>query len=262
MDPIGNRSREQSGIAFPYVDLYAAVEVAQAIHSRSGDRPCDLNDLANDLGGAVGGAFRLKTSAARIFELVEKRGRSEVLLTDTGRHVVAEPEAKRHLANAFLRVPLYAAVFDKYRSSRLPARRELEEQMKSLGVPGKQVDKARQVFERSARQAGLLDSSSHRLIFPQSAQPQIGNTSPVAAQPMMSSDERLDAFPFEAGLTGRFHRDDPLILGLIERLPIAGSSWSDEARVAWLRLASSIFDVTYTDGQGEIRIALTDDTKS
>lgn len=254
--PRRHRSREQSSISFPYVDLYAAVEIAQAIYDRSGTGPCDLTSVASEFGDFVGGAFRLKTSAARIFDLVEKRGRSEVRLTESGRQILSEDESSRAKAEAFLRVPLYAAVYKKYKGGKLPPRRDLETEMKDLGVPAKQVDKARQVFERSARQAGFFESSDNRLIFPTSTKPQIGNTSTVARPPMMDSDERIESFLADTGLLGRFRRDDPLIIGLVERLPVAGSAWSDEARIAWLRLANSIFNVAFTEGSGQIEIRL------
>lgn len=254
--PRRQRSREQSSISFPYVDLYAAIEVAQAIYERSRTEPCDLNSLAGEFGDSMGGAFRLKTSAARIFDLVEKRGRSEVRLTESGRKILSEKEGATARAEAFLRVPLYAAIYDKYKSAKLPQRRELETAMKNLGVPAKQVDKARQVFERSARQAGLFEGTDNRLIFPQTTKPQIGNTSAVARPSMMDSDERIESLLADTALLGRFRRDDPLIVGLVERLPVTGSAWSDEARIAWLRLANSIFNVTFTDGSGQIEIRL------
>lgn len=186
--------------------------------------------------------------------MIEKRGRSEARLTESGRQVVVEdaPAAK---AQAFLRVPLYSAVYDKFKNSRLPSKHVLENEMKNMGVPAKQVDKARQVFERSARQAGFFEVGDSRLVRPHS-QPQIRNNSELAQRPMMDTEDRFESYVAEAGLHHHYRRDDPLIVGLVERLPVAGSSWSDEARVAWLRLASSIFDVAYADGSGQIEIKL------
>lgn len=43
---------------------------------------------------------------------------------------------------------------------------------------------------------------------------------------------------------------DPLIQGLIRRLPSTGSAWSLEDRARWLRTAASIFNLVYT-AQGE-----------
>ena len=252
------RIREQSSISFPYVDLSAAVDVARAIYERSGTAPCDLNALADDLNETIGGAFRLKTSAARIFDLVEKRGRSGVQLTDGGVAVVEQQDDPIPKAGAFLRVPLYAALFQKYHDRKLPQRHHLEDEMRSLGVPPKQVDKARQVFERSARQAGVLDVSDNRLVRPAPKQPQIRNNSRIAPESMIDVDGRFtNMASSESGLLSRFRPSDPLIVGLVERLPAAGSAWTDAERIAWLKLANSIFDVTYTSGTGHIEIRVT-----
>jgi hypothetical protein len=249
------RSREQSSISFPYVDLSAAVGIARAIYDRRGTSPCDLNELAGDLNESVGGAFRLKTSAARIFDLVEKRGRSEVQLTDSGIAVIEKDGELNPRADAFLSVPLYAAIFHKYHDRKLPQRHMLEDEMRDLGVPTKQVDKARQVFERSARQAGVLDIRDNRLVRPDSAAPQIRNNSRIAPDAMMDTDNRVASrSASEAALLANARHTDPLIVGLVDRLPAAGSAWTDAERVAWLRLASSIFDVTYTLGTGHIEI--------
>lgn len=251
------RKREQSSISFPYVDLSAAAEVARAIYDRYGSDTCDLNDLATDLDDGSGGAFRLKTSAARIFDLIEKRGRSEARITDNGKQVIDEGEGVSAKAQAFLRVPLYSAVYDKFKNSRLPNKQALDDEFKNMGVPAKQVDKARQVFERSARQAGFFESSDNRFVIPSQSKPQIRNNSSLARSSMMDTEDRFESYVAEAGMQAHFRRDDPLIVGLVDRLPIAGTAWSDEARIAWLRLASSIFDVAYTDGSGQIEIKLT-----
>lgn len=249
------RGREQSSIAFPYVDLYAAVEIARAIYERCGDDVCDLNDLATGLNDGAGGAFRLKTSAARIFDLIEKRGRSEARLTRGGVRVVTEDDTVAK-AQAFLKVPLYSAVYERFKNSHLPPKKSLEQELKKLGVPEKQVDKARQVLERSARQAGFFDDTDNKLVRPQDEQPQIGNKTSIARTSMMDTENRFEAYAAEVGMPARFRRDDPLIVGLVERLPALGTPWSDDARVAWLRLATSIFDVAYTDGTGKIEISV------
>jgi hypothetical protein len=257
------RTREQSSISFPYVDLCAAVDVARAIFEKCGTAPCDLGRLATDYSDPASGAFRLKTSAARIFDLVEKRGRSELQLTDAGVALVEKDNDPVARADAFLRVPLYAAVYQKYRDRKLPHRQLLENEMKDLGVPSKQVDKARQVFERSARQAGLLDVADNRLVHPRLSRPQIGNNSRIAAESMLDVDGRYASLAAaETSLGGRFKSADPLIVGLVERLPVAGTAWSDAERIAWLRLASSIFDVSYTTGSGAIEIRVGNETVS
>lgn len=50
--------------------------------------------------------------------------------------------------------------------------------------------------------------------------------------------------------------NDPLIRGLLQRLPSTGSAWSLEDRARWLRTAASIFNLVYT-AQGEEKREIT-----
>jgi hypothetical protein len=158
--------REQSTIAFPYLDLDSAVEVARAIYNRGGHGGCSVDELAAEMNQTVSGAFRLKTGTAKTFELVEKEGKSGFRLSDLGRQIIAAETERAARAESFMRVPLYSAVYEKYRGHMLPPPKALEREMQSLGVSSKQTDKARQAFERSAKQAGYFESGEDRLVRP------------------------------------------------------------------------------------------------
>ncbi len=47
--------------------------------------------------------------------------------------------------------------------------------------------------------------------------------------------------------------DDPLIQGLVQRLPAPDTVWSVDDRAKWLRTAASVFDLVYTDPERERR---------
>lgn len=158
--------REQSTIAFPYLDLDSAVEVARAIYNRGGIGGCSVDELAAEMNQTVSGAFRLKTGTAKTFDLVSKEGKSGFKLSELGRQIIASETERAARAEAFMRVPLYAAVFEKYKGHMLPPAKALEREMQGMGVSSKQTDKARQAFERSAKQAGYLESGEDRLVRP------------------------------------------------------------------------------------------------
>lgn len=233
----GGGKREQSTIAFPYLDLDAAEEVAKAVYSRSGYGSCDLDELAAEMGQVISGAFRLKTGTAKIFDVIDKDGRSSVKLTDLGKQIIEEGTRRAARVESFMRVPLYAAVYEQYRGQKLPPMKALEREMAKLGVAAKQADKARQAFERSARQAGFFEASDDRLVRPKVELP-TGN--PNAPDP--GNSERNKSRDNNGDGEGP---DDPLIVGLVNRLPKPGNEWECDDRVAWLRLATSIFDVVY-----------------
>jgi hypothetical protein len=252
-------SREQSSIAFPYLDLDAAAEVADAVYQRSGHGSCDLDELAAEMGQVISGSFRLKTGTAKVFDVIDKDGRSSVKLTELGKQITQPDTAKAAKVDAFLSVPLYAAVYEKYKGQRLPPMKALEREMQNLGVSSKQTDRARQAFERSARQAGFFEAGDDRLVRPKTD---------LITVPQGSQDDSRDKQQRRADDEDRLRRerernrhggdgngpDDPLIVGLVQRLPETTGKWDAEARAAWLRLAVSIFDVVYGKAEADISV--------
>lgn len=163
--PAEGKKREQSSIQFPYGDLDSGVEVAEAVHSVGG-QSCQLEQLAGYLKVAPsGGGFRTRIATPRIFGLTEMH-RGIINLTPLGLRVVDPAQQPAAKVDAFLHVPLYAAIYEKYKGYTLPPPAALEREMVLLGVSSKQKDKARQVFERSARQAGFFWAGTDRLTLP------------------------------------------------------------------------------------------------
>jgi hypothetical protein len=250
--------REQSTIAFPYLDLEAGVEVAKSIYARGGLGACNLDELAAEMGQTMSGAFRLKTGTAKTFDLVEKEGKSGIKLSDLGRRIVLPDTERAARAEAFLRVPLYEAVFEKYRGHLLPPAKALEREMQGFGVSSKQTDKARQAFERSARQAGYFDSGDDRLVRPRV------DTPPHDRQPVEQAPEDVPADKPKdhgggGGSGGRGGDHHPFIEGLLQELPAKDeyASWTIEAQAEWLEAAAGIFKLL-SKKKGKITVSVND----
>lgn len=234
--------RQRSTIDFPYLSLEVAEEVATAVFERCGHSLCEIDELAAQMKQNVSGAFRQKMAAARTFDLVIREGRGAFALTETGKKIVVDGTAAEGRIEAFLSVPLYAAIFEKYRGHALPPLKALEREMESLGVARKQTDKARQAFERSAQYAGFFEAGRDRLV-----KPRIG----VSEQPSAESERETagdandDANGSEPPLV------DPIIQGLLARLPKTGSVWPESERKLWLTLLEGSFKLIYTDKVSE-----------
>lgn len=247
-------TREQSTIAFPYHDLDGSIEVARAVYNRSGLGSCDLDELAAEMGQVISGNFRVKVGAARTFGLVEKDGRAAVKLSDLGRAVIADDDPASAKVDAFMAVPLYSKLYEAYNGQKLPPMKALEREMASLGVAVKQADKARQAFERSARQAGFFNAGSDRLVRPRvdalRSQRPSGDTR--GEEPKSDSSQKRDSGGDDRGVIvepakGEGGSQHPLIQGLLITLPSPGAEWASRERKAWLTMAESIFDMIYTD---------------
>jgi hypothetical protein len=176
--------REQSTIEFPYGDLDTAISFAKAVHELGG-QSCTLDQVAAQLGQApTSGAFRLRVSYPRVFGLT-KNERGTVTLTPLGMRIVDAKQEAAARVEAFLHVPLYKAIYEKYKGYTIPPPAALEREMNKLGVSSKQTDTARQVFDRSSKQAGFLWAGPDRLVIPalkkdgETASPAEGQTKPL-----------------------------------------------------------------------------------
>lgn len=238
--PSEEGKRERSTIVFPYNDLNDAISVARAVWENVGTSTCDLSQLAawTDHESTTSGAFRLKVSAARIFGLVST-GSKQVALTELGRQIVDNDHAVQARVDAFLRVPLYARLFENYKSTQLPTTNvALEAEIADLGVGDKQKDKARQVFLRSAEQAGFFPQGRGRLVRPAIRE---GDTPDPK-----SKDGGSGGNGGSGGGTGENH---PFIAGLVQTLPKPGAIWPKAARAKWTKAAEAAFDLIYIDDE-------------
>ncbi len=239
--PAGTAEESQRGrstIEFSYLDLDNSIDIVKTVHSVSGDR-CEWKQLATKLGVASeGGGFRQRMITAKAFGLLTYE-KGQVALTDLGVRAADSLHEKRARFDAFMAVPLFKQLFDRLNGQPLPPVAAIERMAESLGVAPKQKDKARQVFLRSAKQAGLFELSSDRLSIP----PGLNGAS---QKPAASTPTAVPAPTHGGG--GRGGGDDsqhPFIRGLLQKLPPPEAEWAIEARAKWLTTAANIFDLMY-----------------
>lgn len=228
--------RGRSTIEFPYLDLDNSIEVVKAVHSVEVDR-CEWNQLATKLGvSGDGGGFRQRMIAAKTYGLLTYE-RGQVTLTDLGIRASDPAHEKRARLDAFMVVPLFKQLFDRLNGQPMPPIAAIERMAEGLGVAPKQKDKARQVFQRSAKQAGLFELSSDRLSLP----PGLNGGAPKVAAPPPS------ATPIGGGGGGDGSDSGlhPFIKGLLQKLPPPDAEWAIELRAKWLITAANIFDLMY-----------------
>lgn len=227
--------RERSTIEFPYGDLDDAIEVVTGVHTVGG-QSCTLDQLAAYLKQtASSGAFRLRMSFPRIFGLAETE-RGTIRLTELGLKIVDPSQEQRARVDAFLNVPLYKAIYEKYKGYTLPPPAALEREMASLGVSTKQTDKARQVFDRSARQAGFFALGPDRLVVPPLNRPE--------TRPLDDSQGGAEQKP-PGGGGGGGPTLDPVIQALVAKIPSPDKQWPIEEQAQWLQMMAMAFSMIY-----------------
>jgi len=236
--------RQRSTIAFPYVSLNDAMKLAEAIHGNVGLGECDDAQLAAWTGQSTkSSGFRVQLSGARMYGLIQTDGNGRHRLTDLGQMVIDPSRAREGKATAFLNVPLYKAIFEKYRSGILPPNAAaLEREMVSLGVSDKVKDRARQAFEKSAEQSAFFEHGKNRLVMPGFAARDTARDEPKA------EPEALAHGGGNGGGGGSGVDIDPIIRGLLVRLPKSGEVWPEEERKLWLQLLEGSFKLIYQEG--------------
>jgi hypothetical protein len=243
----GSAKRERSSIAFPYVDLDDAVEVARAIHEHVGVGDCDDIQLSAWMGqSSKSSGFRARLTAARMFGLLDPNSDARKL-TPLGRMIVDPRQERGARADAFLRVPLYGALYERNKETVLPPEKTLETEIAGLGVAEKQKGAARQVLMRSAQQAGYFEHGKDRLIRP--------GVAPSEEHPPPVHKDRTGGSGGNGGDGSKMPPLHPLIKGLIEVLPHDGDSWTAEDAAEWLQTAASNFRYAYKF-KGHIKVEI------
>jgi hypothetical protein len=151
---------------WPQTDLSASVEVARVIVDPGGGE-LDKEQLAKLLGytSANSGTFLSKLAAARQFGLLDGRS-PELRPTRLALDILepSYPDARENaLFKAFVSVPLFRDVFNRFKGRAIPGNLALERALKDqFGVPAKQTGFVRARFLNSADQAGLFNGSGNR----------------------------------------------------------------------------------------------------
>lgn len=244
--PVAAPANQQSSIEFPYCDLDSAVELARGVHN-AGGMACEAEQLAAHVGmEAKGGGFRVRLIGTKMFGFLTYERGGRITLTELGRRII-EPEKERSARiDAFLTVPLYSRVYEHFKGGPLPPQSALDRSLATLGVGNGVKEKARQVFMRSAKQAGFFELAADRL------------TKPVVRQEPGSPEKTEKQPPEDTKKNdGNGGGDHPLIQGLLLTLPTPGVEWPIEDRFNWLNMANSIFKMVYkaanTDADVEVR---------
>ncbi|MBV9493459.1 MAG: hypothetical protein JOZ54_04385, partial [Acidobacteria bacterium] len=236
----------------PYNDLGDAIAVARKVWSPYAGE-CDLAQLAGAMGQRPkSGAFRTKVLAANMFGLTQ--GSQKITLTTLGKAIVADHTEASARAEAFLKVPLYKAIYDNAAPNGgiLPDDEGLDTLIERLGVVPNQVLTARSVFRRSAKQAGYFAHGTDRLVRP-------------APQRQLEPEHTND----DNGEKNDHHKNDskngdgveshPLMVGLLQSLPKVGAPFPARARDRWLNAVSVNFDFIYGPADDDVAAATRDD---
>lgn len=250
-DSARRNKRQRSTIGFPYTDYEGCAKITAAIHNHVGHGKCSPGQLAAWTNQSVkSSGFRVQLAAAKLFGIIEGGAEAGGLkLTDLGVQTLDPNKAKTAKARAFLSVPLFRKLYEKYKDSITPPNAAVETEILSLGVAEKQAAKARQVFESSAYQTGFRDADPGRLVMPA--------TVVTAKENQDKPDNADDAVDSNDSLTL-----DPLIMALLRKVPTT-QKWPGKNRLRWFKTLSMIVSQVYdTDDESPVELNIELKTES
>ena len=157
------KARQRSVFLFPAYDFNTALDIARRVEENGGGSLTE-ETLAINLGlSAKSSGFRLKSLAARQFELITKQG--NILTTTPVAKAILKPtsngDADRGKREAFLSIPLFQAVCERYRGHPLPDSQTLRNVLeREFQVEHSRVQQAERMLLDSARYADLLQHAN------------------------------------------------------------------------------------------------------
>ncbi len=242
-----SQGRQRSKVAFPYMDLAASLAVAAAIHDKVGNGDCSLQQLSAWMDQSIkSSGFRVQLAAARLFGVIESEGTDSYRLTTLGRRLMDPDSARKAKAEAFLNVPLFKLLYQNHQEGVLPPASAIEREIAALGVAEKQKDRARQVFERSADQAGFFEHGKNRLVMPAIA---------VKAGAGEGKKDEKAASNGGGGGDGIGHLD-PLLIELLKKIPSTADGWSDMKRLRWFQTFAMNVSQIYDSDESPVELKI------
>jgi hypothetical protein len=251
---VGKAVREpsqKSGTQYPWFDLNDSIEVAKAAHDKGGGT-CgrDLIAVALKYGTSKSGGFLARIYAAKQFGLIDLN-RDVVSVTDRATrilHPVMPEDAHTAMVEAFLAIPLFQKIFEKFKGGPLPPEVGLQNLLKTeYKIVADRVKPALRVLLDSAEQAGFFKASGDRtrMIAPTGVVHQ--STSAKLQAPPAKMDGEAQAKP-PAGGGGDGHTGvHPALIAMLRELPRPGTEWVPAKKDRFMTAFRSIVDVIYPD---------------
>lgn len=157
--PPARKVRQRSVYLFPAYSFSVALDIARRVEENGGGTLAE-ETLADGLGlSAKSSGFRLKSLAARQFQLVSKQGKT-LASTPVAKAILkptSNEDAQRGYCQSFLAIPLFRAVASRYVGQRLPDSQTLRNVLeREFHVEHARVQQAERMLLDSAGDTKLL----------------------------------------------------------------------------------------------------------
>ena len=207
--PNANGERKQrkapvrSGFLFPVYDYATSLAIAEKVELGGAGRLGE-DTLAINLGQSVkSSSFRLRVLSAKQFGLVSKQG-GDLVTSPTAKAILkptSERESAEGMVTAFLNIPLFRAVADRYKGQPLPEGQALRNILeREFRIEASRVQDAERKLKDSARDTHVLRSVGSNVYLDTELQ--------RFPQPEMLTPSSPDFQPYREPIHQRYEQPD------------------------------------------------------
>jgi hypothetical protein len=155
----------RSRFQFPSYDFGVARQITEKVEFEGAGHLSEQTLAISLHASAKSSGFRLKTLAARQFQLLTKEG-NMLTTTPLAKAILkptSEDEKKRKMVESFMAIPLFNAVATRFSGQPLPQSQALRNILeREFGVEGNRVSEAERILIDSARETSLLRQSGDK----------------------------------------------------------------------------------------------------
>ena len=252
--------RAKSGMVGPYYTLDSSIKVPAMIHEKGGGS-CSVDQLVSWLGysSTKNGGYLTRISAAKAFGLIASQG-DQFVITERARSIISPvmgEDAAAAKVDAFLSVPLFAAVYEKFKGVPLHPEVGLKNLFENtFKVVPDRVAPSLRIFYESAQTAGFFEASGDRTrLVKTSFKNGKGKTdTPPPIDDVPPLDEKKTGGGGGSGGTGGgedLSGIHPALLGLLKNLPAVGQTLGPKRRAALIAAFTSTINFVYPEQEDE-----------
>jgi hypothetical protein len=243
----------KSATQYPYFDLDDSIAVAKALHERGGGTCTrDLAAVALGYSTTKSGTFLSRIYAAKQFGLIEIEG-DTLSVTDRATsilHPVMESDAITAKRDAFLAVPLFQKVYEKFKGATLPPELGLQNLLKTeYKIVPDRIKAAVRVMLNSAEQARFFVAGNrNRLIAPTGVvHTAVGKLEALPAKIEGEGQQQPERKQPSSGGGDGPTGVHPALVAMLRELPRPGTPWPKSKKDLFMTAFRSIIDVIYPE---------------
>lgn len=160
------RTKSSTTAKYPRHALKKALRIPKAILEQNAGRECAEKEAAGFIGVGVAGPFRLETSSAIKYGLLERPSTGRMKITDLAKKIIRPQTPEDELSGlreAVMKAPKISKVYNHYRGENLPDAKFFNNALvETFGIPQDKLTEFTALFRETLTDAKLLEQHENK----------------------------------------------------------------------------------------------------